>query len=168
MEKSISVSAVKGYRSTVSTTLRFVGNYEPSWDNLLGAVIRNMSVERPRRVSHSPRWDLSVVLRALHSPPFEPLANADLKSLTLKTVFLVALATAQRRSEIHAIAFDRVFFNEGGEAILGSVPGFMATNQAALTSRRPVVIPSLSRTVSRDLPDRMLCPVRLFIGTPKP
>jgi hypothetical protein len=35
-------------------------------------------------------------------------------------------------------------------------------NQAPNTSRRPVIIPSLSATVDRTLPDRNLCLVRAF------
>jgi hypothetical protein len=39
--------------------------------------------------------------------PFEPMDRASLKFVTLKTVFLVALATAQRRSELHALSMKR-------------------------------------------------------------
>jgi hypothetical protein len=46
----------------------------------------------------SPKWDLSVVLRALMGFPFETMDKVSLKYLTFKTIFLVALATAQRRS----------------------------------------------------------------------
>ena len=34
--------------------------------------------------------------------PFEPMKDTDLKHLTLKTAFLLALASGKRRSEIHA------------------------------------------------------------------
>jgi hypothetical protein len=43
--------------------------------------------------------------------------------------------------------------------ILGFIPEFLAKTQAANTSSRPVSIPSLSRSVTRDLPDRTLYPV---------
>ncbi len=119
-----------------------------------------MSVERLCFKPHSPRWDLSLVLRALMESPFEPMSESSLKFLTFKTVFLVALATAQRRSEIHAMSFDRVSFSRRGEAVLGFIPGFLAKNQAPNTSRSPIIIPSLSGYVSRDIPDRTLCPVR--------
>ena len=33
---------------------------------------------------------------------FEPMKGTDLKHLTLKTAFLLALASGKRRSEIHA------------------------------------------------------------------
>ncbi|XP_055019017.1 serine/threonine-protein kinase ICK isoform X2 [Boleophthalmus pectinirostris] len=41
-------------------------------------------------------WDLSLVLEALQAPPFEPLAQIDLKWLSMKTAFLLAMASAKR------------------------------------------------------------------------
>jgi hypothetical protein len=47
----------------------------------------------------------------------------------------------------------------GGGLILGFIPEFLAKTQVANTYSRPVSIPSLSRSVMCDLPDRTLCPV---------
>jgi len=44
------------------------------------------------------------VLEALAKQPFEPLAKASLMDLTIKTSFLVALASGQRRSTLHALS----------------------------------------------------------------
>ena len=49
-----------------------------------------------------PPWDLAVVLKGLKGPPFELLEGADLKHVSLKTVLLLALASAKRVSDIHA------------------------------------------------------------------
>jgi hypothetical protein len=57
-------------------------------------------------------WDLSLVLRALMEEPFEPMDRASLKNITLNTVFLVALATARRRSELHALSYEKISFNK--------------------------------------------------------
>ncbi|KAK0143064.1 Sphingomyelin phosphodiesterase 4 [Merluccius polli] len=51
-----------------------------------------------------PPWDLAVVLEGLKGPPFEPLVGADLKHVSLKTVLLLALASAKRVSDIHALS----------------------------------------------------------------
>ena len=53
-----------------------------------------------------PTWNLEVVLSALKRAPYHPVDQIDLKSLTLKTVFLVALTSARRASEIHALRSD--------------------------------------------------------------
>ena len=49
-----------------------------------------------------PKWNLSDVLNVLTKAPFEPMKDTDLKHLTLKTAFLLLLASAERCSEIHA------------------------------------------------------------------
>ena len=45
--------------------------------------------------------EVSLVLHQLTKAPFEPLREASLKHLTFKTVFLLALGSGKRRSEIH-------------------------------------------------------------------
>ena len=49
-----------------------------------------------------PAWDLPTVLDALKCSPFEPLDQLDLKLLTFKTAFLMAIVSTQRLGEIHA------------------------------------------------------------------
>jgi integrase len=61
-----------------------------------------MAVARPRVKVH----------RALMEESFEPMERASLKNITFKTVFFVALATAQRRSELHALYFENISFNK--------------------------------------------------------
>jgi integrase len=74
--------------------------------------LRSMSVARPRVKVQTPCWDLSLVLRALMEEPFEPVKGPLERILLLKTVFLVALATAQRRSELHALSCENISFNK--------------------------------------------------------
>ena len=52
--------------------------------------------------------NLSVVLNELTKAPFEAMKDTDLKHLTLKTAFLLALASSKRRSEIHAWVANKV------------------------------------------------------------
>ena len=53
-----------------------------------------------------PLWDLDIILEELSKPPYVPLGEASLKHLTLKTVFLLAMASARGRSELQALVFD--------------------------------------------------------------
>ena len=62
-------------------------------------MIASMELQRPRVTPVLPQWDLGIVLEALSKPPYEPLQEASFKPLTLKTVFLLAMASAGRRSE---------------------------------------------------------------------
>ena len=56
--------------------------------------------DRPKSLRNLPKWNLSV-LNELTKAPFEPMKDTDLKHLTLKTAFLLALASG-KRSGIHA------------------------------------------------------------------
>ena len=69
-------------------------------------MIMSVELQRPRLTSVLPQWDLGIVLEALSKPPYEPLKEASLKLLTLKTVLLLAMASAERRSELQALVFD--------------------------------------------------------------
>ncbi|KAK0136612.1 hypothetical protein N1851_027215 [Merluccius polli] len=52
----------------------------------------------------APPWDLEVVLSALRHEPFEPLETVGLQWLSLKMVFLLAIMTAKRIGELHALS----------------------------------------------------------------
>ena len=112
-----------------------------------------------------PSWDLAAVLEALKESPFEPMRKADLKWITLKTVFLVALASGKRRSEIHALRFDSFSRTENWSRVtLRPDPAFISKTDLAGKQQRilkPIVIEALKFAEGhvKDR-DRTLCPVR--------
>ncbi len=59
--------------------------------------------KRPPIRSLIPSWNLEVVLRALQREPFEPLKTASVCNCTLKTMFLVVMASARRCSELASL-----------------------------------------------------------------
>ena len=59
----------------------------------------------PPREIQPPDWNLSLVLRCLSRPPFEPLKLASDKHLTWKMSFLLARVSAKRISELHGLSF---------------------------------------------------------------
>ena len=105
-----------------------------------------------------PKWDLSLVLNFLCQEPFEPIAEADLKFVTWKTVFLVTLAMAARSSEVHALSFNDLAFDENYRfATVQPVPEFIPKTH----NQKPYVqIPALGPNARGSHEDRLLCPVR--------
>ena len=106
-----------------------------------------------------------MVLQSLTQAPFEPMALAPLKWVTFKTCFLVTLASGKRRSEVHALLHSRLRTDDNwSKVILEPSNRFIAKNQLARDGTavlQPIVLRSLSGTLSRDLQDdRSLCPVR--------
>ena len=83
--------------------------------------------------------------------------------VTLKTAFLLALATAKRCSEIHALAMDsnHLRFNQSDRSVSLIVQtGFPAKNQLQSICPDPIVIPNLAGICKREHSDRLLCPIR--------
>ena len=147
----------------LSNTLKMVpGTPSPGSDPVLSELIRSFELARPVSRSLAPKWDLSVVLRSLTKAPFEPLSQASLEHVTWKCVFLLTLASAKRRSEIHALSVEPhcLRFNKDASVSLAFQAGFLPKNQLPLTMPPPIRIPSLSRQCGKDDPDRLLCPVR--------
>ena len=91
----------------VSHTLRHTASLDLAHHPVLKDLLKNIATEQNRTPKVFPAWDIVVVLQALTRAPFEPLASASDKILTYKTVFLLALATGKRRSELHAFLFSR-------------------------------------------------------------
>ena len=114
-----------------------------------------VSIERPKGRRGIPSWNLSLVLHQLTKAPFEPLKEASLKNLTFKTVFLLALGSGKRRSEIHAWLHKNIRHqSDWSKVSLYPSPSFLSKNQLAKEgpdSVAPVVIPALAPSQDRSL-----------------
>ena len=133
-EKKCQISTIKGYRSMISNTLKFKTGNRIGSNPVLSELIRSFELQRLVQRSLTPKWDLSWVLVCLQKPPFEPLDKASKFHVTIKTAFLLALATAKRCSEIHALAMDsqHLRFNQSdGSVSLILKSGFLAKKPAS-------------------------------------
>ena len=99
--KKCQVSTIKGYRSTISNTLKYKTGYDFGSHPVLSELIKSFAIQGPVDRPLAPKWDLAFVLTHMCKAPFEPLDKASLFYLSVKTVFLVTLATAIRVSEVH-------------------------------------------------------------------
>ena len=136
-----------------------------SKDENLTRLLDSFHTDRPKGRRGIPSWNLSLVLHQLTKAPFEPLKEASLKHLTFKTVFLLALGSGKRRSEIHAWLHKNIRHqSDWSKVSLYPSPSFLSKNQLAKEgpdSVAPVVIPALAPTLDKSLKgDRSLCPVR--------
>ena len=162
--KNLQPSTIDGYRSAIADKL---GNttVNISKDDNLTRLLDSFHRDRPKGRRGIPSWNLSLVLHQLTKAPFEPLREASLKHLTFKTVFLLALGSSKRRSEIHAWQHKNIRHqSDWSKVSLIPFPSFLSKNQLAKEgpeSVAPVVIPALAPTLDRSLrSDRSLCPVR--------
>ena len=130
-------------------------------DPRISELIKHFERTRPAIRSVVPKWNLSCVLWSLNKAPYEPMASASLLLSSIKTVFLLALASAKRRSELHALSMDEgcIRFTKDS-VILHLEPGFLPKTQVPSKLPDPIVIPSLSQVCGPLDEDRLLCPVR--------
>ena len=101
------------------------------------------------------------MLEALSKPPCEPLREASFKHLTLKTVSLLAMASAGRRSELQALRFDQNYIQfkpKGAGVALYFCLEFMRKNHKPNQVNDPWYIPAFPTGKSEfGAPN---CPVR--------
>ena len=120
-----------------------------------------MELQRPRFTPVLPQWDLCITLEALSKPPFEPIQESSSKHLTLKTVFLLAMASAGRQSQLQALRFDQNYIQfkpKGAGVTLYFSLEFMRKNQKLNQVNDPWYIPAVPTGKSEfGAPN---CPVR--------
>ena len=163
-EKNLQPSTIDGYRTAIADK---IGSDKVNFgkDKNLTRLLDSFHRDKPKGLRGVPGWNLSLVLHQLTQPPFEPLRKASLKHLAFKTVFLLALGSGKRRSEIHAWVHRNIRHQEDWSNVsLFPSPCFLSKNQLARegpSSVAPVIIPALAPTLDKSLKDdRTLCPVR--------
>ena len=160
-EKGFSLSALKGYRSTINSVLALKG-VDLSTSRELSMFFRSFSKSCSPTDLRPPAWDVALVFQSLTSPPYEPLKTVEERFLTHKTLFLIALASAKRKGELHALSY-RVFHSVSWKEVsFGFVPGFVAKtqDQSSLDQRfQSFTVPALPKS-SISPNGRLLCPVR--------
>jgi integrase len=119
--------------------------------------------QRPRVQPQFPEWVVAFVLYCLTKAPWEPLEQVSLKRLTLKTFFLILLASGRRTSDVGAIDVSRISFKRDRSVTMYPAREFVPKTRAAKeggTAFAPIVLPSLDNFVGEGEPDSLLCPVR--------
>ena len=151
--RGASVSTLAGYRSAIGHVVRLVTGFDPGSDALLSQLMKSFRRTQPVSAMRIPEWDLTLVLDTLLSP-----AGCDddlpLQTLTAKTVFLLALASGERRHALAALASPPCFRAESVTLsfLQEYVPKsyFLRTN---LTRIGPLSIPACPAHL------RQVCPV---------
>jgi integrase len=155
-------STIEGYRSMLSPLLRARG-IDLSNDRTTSDLLASFRTQRPRVLPNFPEWDMAFVLYCLTKAPWEPLSEISIKRLTLKTFFLVLLASGRRRSDVGAIDISRIAFKRNQSVTLFPAREFVPKTKAAKEGGKafsPIVLPSLQNAVGEGEPDSLLCPVR--------
>ena len=157
-----SPTTIAGYRSAISLIHKGVNGVALGQDKDLSDLISGMSKLRPRKRILTPNWSLPLVLNMLTKAPFEPLSKTTMKYLTLKTVFLVAVTSGRRVSEIHALSSDENHFRweKNGKGVrLLTNREFLAKNESLKNPGQDIFLASFDQFSSSD-EENLMCPCR--------
>ena len=100
----MSVSAVKGYCSALNSVLALKGR-DLAASREITTLLRSFARSVNPVELRPPAWDVSLVLQSLTGAPYEPLRTCEERFLAQKTLFLLALASAKRIGELHALSY---------------------------------------------------------------
>ena len=160
-DKGLALPTIRSYRSAIGQIHKgFEDGSLVSNAPALTKLFRAFFLKRPPIRKLLPSWSLPKVLEALAKHPFEPMAKASLMDLTVKTSFLMALASGQRRSTLHALstAPGHIRWEKDGVRLIPR-PGFIAKNQTANCKAIEIFLKPIS-ALSSIGEDKVWCPVR--------
>ncbi|XP_044297507.1 calcium uptake protein 2, mitochondrial isoform X2 [Varanus komodoensis] len=139
------MAAISYYRGTVQGSSIFS---QPLVKRFLKGLCNLHPMVRPLM----PTWSLSVVLQALTRPPFEPLATIDLRLVSWKTAFLVAVTSAQRSSKLCALRVDPPFLNFHKEkVVLQMNPSFLPKVSMSFHMDQEIILPAFFPSPSNPI-----------------
>ncbi|MPC80522.1 hypothetical protein E2C01_075102 [Portunus trituberculatus] len=153
--KHLSLLCIRGYRSALIPIF---------WQAGLD-VSQDLDMSAPKSAlpcsPHIPAWDLSLALRYLMKSRYEPLHLASLRDIALKSLFLLAFASAHQVSKLHGLSAE-VSHSKGWSSMTFSLtPDFVAKTQLpGDESKFNFTIPALTEYVGDSEGDRLLCLVR--------
>ena len=95
------------------------------------------------QVHRFPSWNLNIVLQTLTSAPFEPVRSIPLRMLALRTIFLVAITSARRVSELGALSVrtDLCVFHKD-KVVLRTDPTFRPKRDSIFHMTQEICLPT--------------------------
>lgn len=104
LDRGLSFSTIKVYLAAISACHVGFDGVTPGAHPLTMRFLKGVRRLRPVLKPSVPSWDLPLVLEALCGPPFEPIESVDMKFLSYKTALLLALTSAKRVGDLHALS----------------------------------------------------------------
>ena len=148
---SLSARTILNYRNALTEPLQLA--FEIDFSNpLFSRLSRAQFLARPTVKKRMPDWDVNPVLERLKQTDFKN-QSCDLENLLSKALFLTALATGNRSSELNAVQRAAITFRSTREVLLPVKPNFLFKNQSMKRTPPTIKIKSFPGI------DPELCPV---------
>ncbi|XP_062815884.1 uncharacterized protein LOC134293149 [Anolis carolinensis] len=156
VDQKLSLSSMKSYLAALSWCFQQHGRPSLFSDHLVKTFLKGYNNIRPPSQPPTPGWNLELVLSQLTFPPFEPLASTDLRLLSWKVAFLVAITSARRPSELAALRVDEPYLRfHHDRAVLRPDITFLPKVVSAFHLNQDIVLPAFFPNPSSPLERRM-------------
>lgn len=146
VDKGLALSILKSQVSALSAFLEKPLATNPWVVRFFKALGR----QRPDQGPPFSKWDLSLVLQALVEGPFKPLEECSLKLLTLKKVFLVAITTTRRFSELEVLSVRPPFFVFPDRIVFKTDPVFLPKVALKFHRSQEIILPTFCANPSEE------------------
>ncbi|XP_044137194.1 uncharacterized protein LOC122928435 isoform X1 [Bufo gargarizans] len=142
LQRGLSLGLAKSTLKVQVSALSALSGRSLAMDPWVVRFFRAVDRVAPVRGPRFPPWDLNLVLKALTSPPFEPMVESSIRNLTLKLVMLIALTSARRVSELQAVSINPPFMSiREDRVILRPDPKFIPKVPSRTNRVQEIVLP---------------------------
>ena len=162
-EQGLQHQTIKGYVAAIQASHKHFQENSLGKMSHIRAFLRGVFRLRPPVKAIVPTWDLSLVLQVLANEPFEPPSRASLKHWTQKTVFLVAVTSAARVSELQALdSHEDISRIRANSATLRINPSFLPKHVSVPYINREIELESFHPNAQARAKgaSHKMCPVR--------
>lgn len=143
LEKGLSTSTLKRQLAAISGIVGAGSGSSMACHPHVRRFFRGVALLNPPTVHRFPSWDLNKVLVALTGKPFEPLATVPLRILSFKVLFLVAITSARRVSELGALSIHpKLCLFHKDKVVLRPDPSFIPKVNSLFHRAQELVLPS--------------------------
>lgn len=138
--------------AALSSYHRSIDGYSLFSHPLSRRFLRGLLLTHPPQKPLRDSWDLPLVLQTLTRHPFEPAAMCELRLLAFKTLFLVAITSARRVSELAALDSRPAYLSFLPHAVrLGTNRNFLPKVVSTFYLQADIVLPDFFPNPSNDL-----------------
>ena len=122
-EQGKQYATINTYRSAISSTVPPLDGSPLGQHKIVCSFMRGVFNKRPPKPRYSGTWEVSVVTNLFEKWPDN--SNLDIKRLSRKCAMLLALSSAKRQSDLHAL--DLAFMQYLPEGVEFKIPGLTKT-----------------------------------------
>lgn len=152
--KKLAPNTVISYRAALSFPLS-LGFEIDIHDKEFSLLARSQFLARPPQKRHIPQWDINRVLQLLQTEEYE-YGSGIRNNILNKGIFILALASGSRTSELSAWYREGILWTDNEAAIIPVRPGFLFKNQRSKRAPPNMII----KPLREEELSHPLCPVR--------